>query len=180
MTPLVNCQLTQLGPNFRSFKPKHILNLCEISSEMGLVHLCLLVLVSITTAIPAIDTGVGPFTYGPEEEISDFAILTDDNLDGLPSAFTICSSTATKVFNGQLNPFQLLHSNGAPWITVNFRQPEENDIFHRLTVAVSFVTEWLSDSSVFSKSCDWSFMYISAMIKICTHCNIFLDMISHF
>ena len=103
---------------------------------MFVFYCCLLVPVSITTAISAIDTGLGPIMYGPERLIRDFAALTDNNLDKLPPAFTICSSISTKAFTGGIYPFQLLRSDGTPWISVRFHAPEKSAKFHRLTITV--------------------------------------------
>ena len=105
-------------------------------SGMFVFYCCLLVPVSITTAISAIDTGLGPIMYGPERLIRDFAALTDNNLDKLPPAFTICSSISTKAFTGGIYPFQLLRSDGTPWISVRFHAPEKSAKFHRLTITV--------------------------------------------
>ena len=79
---------------------------------------------SFATAIPAIDTGLGPATYGPEGLISNFAVLTDNNLGNLPTAFTICSSISTKAFVAGIYPFQLLYDDGQSWISVHFYSPE--------------------------------------------------------
>ena len=106
-------------------------------SDMWTRYICLLVIVALSTAMPAIDTGIGPFTYGSESLISNFAVLTDNNLDSLPAAFTICSSFASNI-TGTIHPFQLLHTNGKPWISLLFHAPEKPETNYQLTITVSF------------------------------------------
>ena len=100
-------------------------------------RICLLIPVSFIYAIPAIDTGMGPPSYGPEGLISNFAVFKDSNIENLPAAFTICSSATTEAFASSIYPFQLLHDDGRPWITVNFHAAEKSSTFHRLTIDVS-------------------------------------------
>ena len=104
---------------------------------MGPIFLCLFVPVSLAIAIPALDTGLGPDVYGPDEAIRNFAILTDDDLGDLPPAFTICSSIATNAFTSGIYPFQLLHKNGKSWISFRFHPAQKSSIFHRFVITVS-------------------------------------------
>ena len=104
---------------------------------MWFTNLCLLAPVSLIKAMPVIDTGVGSHVIGPEAQIRDFAIFTDNSLDNLPEPFTICSSIATKSFIGGLSPFQLLHEDGKPWISVNFEATDKSATFHHITITVS-------------------------------------------
>ena len=98
-------------------------------------------LIPPTLAIPAIDTGMGSLLAGtpmdgPEGRITDFAILTDDNLGELPESFTICSSTTSKAFAGRLVPFQLLQDNGRPWFTFIIMAPQKTTTKHRIIMMV--------------------------------------------
>ena len=113
---------------------------------MWFLYSCLLVpSVSLTTTIPAIDTGLGPLKYGPEGLIDSFALLTDDNLGNLPAAFTICSSIAAKAFTGGIHPFQLNHNDGKSWIAVHFYPTTKMMKFHRLHVRVSNIKGMLCE-----------------------------------
>ena len=55
----------------------------------------LLALASIAVAMPAIDDGMGEWILGPEERVTNFAVLSGSNLDNLPEDITICSSATT-------------------------------------------------------------------------------------
>ena len=104
----------------------------KIFSCLGLFF----VLVPLTTAMPSIDTGVGPFAAGPEETIQDFAILTNDDLGNLPGNFTICTSVSTDALLGRLHPFQLFHDNGKPWVTFAILPALKHSTQHRLSIKV--------------------------------------------
>ena len=82
----------------------------------------------------------GKFIMGPEEVVTDFATMTgDDNLDNLPSDFTICSSMSATAFTSGLSPFQLLYQETKkPWITLYFYGALMDSKFHRMTFFVSF------------------------------------------
>ena len=104
---------------------------------MRSLHLGLLVQTCLTTAKHAIDTGMGPMFFGREGLITDFAVLTNDNLDDLPDNFTICSSTTAKAFTNGLNPFQLYQENGKPWFTIYFFAAQKTGTHHRVNILVS-------------------------------------------
>ena len=104
---------------------------------MRSLHLGLLVQTCLTTAKHAIDTGMGPMFFGREGLITDFAVLTNDNLDDLPDNFTICSSTTAKAFTNGLNPFQLYQENGRPWLTIYFFAAQKTGTHHRVNILVS-------------------------------------------
>ena len=93
-------------------------------------------------AIPAIYTGMGSLRQigshmdGPVERITDFAVLTDDNLGDLPESFTICSSTTSRAFSGRLAPFQLLQDNGRPWFTFIMKAPQKTTKNHWIILLV--------------------------------------------
>ena len=105
---------------------------------MDSVSLQLLVSASLTSAIPAVDNGIGTQVLLPEQKITDFAVLTGNNLGNLPPEFTICSSIASNAFLGSLSFFQLLYENGEPWVTVKTRFGIEKDATqHRFQTFVS-------------------------------------------
>ena len=112
-------------------------DMLKVSSDQifSCLGLCF-VLVRLTIAMPSIDTGVGPFTAGPEETIQDFAILTNDDLGNLPGNFTICTSVSTDALLGRLHPFQLLHDNGKPWVTFAILPALKHSTQHRLSIKV--------------------------------------------
>ena len=89
---------------------------------MNSILLQLLALSSITIAMPAIDNGMGLYIGGPEEVVTDFAVLSGSNLDQhLPDDITICSSVTTGgAWTAVLSPFQLMGENGEPWISFIF------------------------------------------------------------
>ena len=93
-------------------------------------------LVALTHAVPAIDTGVGEVKDGPSPQITDFAVLVNDNLPKLPESFTICSSARTEAHVGRLLPFQLLEDDGSPWFTFIILAPQETTQKHRLILMV--------------------------------------------
>ena len=104
----------------------------QIFSCLGLFF----VLVRLTIAMPSIDTGVGPFTAGPEETIQDFAILANDDLGNLPGNFTLCTSVSTDALLGRLHPFQLFHDSGKPWVTFAILPALKHSTQHRLSIKV--------------------------------------------
>ena len=113
---------------------------------MNSISLQLLVQVSLATAIPVVDNGMGENILGLEATVTDFAVLTrnnqgnnlDNKLGNLPPEFTICSSIASNAFLGSLSFFQLLYENGEPWVTVKTRFGIEKDATqHRFQTFVS-------------------------------------------
>ena len=104
---------------------------------MRSLHLGLLVQTCLTTAKHAIDIGTGPMFFGLEGLITDFAVLTNDNLDDLTDNLTICSSTTAKAFTNGLNPFQLYQENGKPWLTIYFFAAQKTGAHHRVNILVS-------------------------------------------
>ena len=119
-----------------------------ISIYMYSCSLQLLAYFSFGVALQAIDTGTGfPFVNN-EALIKNFAVLEQsNNPDDLPPDFTVCSSTTTMAFSSYIHPFQLLHSNGKPWISVGFVMPmQKSKKNHRMVFFVSF-THNLSDLS---------------------------------
>ena len=90
---------------------------------MNSILLQLNALSSFTVAMRAIDNGMGLYIAGPEEVVTDFAVLSDSNLDDqhLPDDITICSSVTTGgAWTAILSPFQLMAENGEPWISFIF------------------------------------------------------------
>ena len=105
---------------------------------MKSISLHLVVQVSLATAIPVVDNGMGENILGLEATVTDFAVLTGNNLGNLPPEFTICSSIASNAFLGSLSFFQLLFENGEPWVTVKTRFGIEKDATqHRFQTFVS-------------------------------------------
>ena len=107
-------------------------------SDMNSIPLQLLVFAALAKAIPVIDNGVGLLVMFPEEKITDFAVLTGNNLDNLPPDFTICSSVASGAFLGYISPFQLLYQNGKPWITIKVDAALRETTHHQMNIYVSF------------------------------------------
>ena len=98
----------------------------------------LLALASTSVAMPAIDNGMGEHIFGPERVVADFAALSGSNIDKLPDSFTVCSSVTTGgAFTGPISPFQLLHNNGEPWISMIFMTNEKNITNQQIWVLVS-------------------------------------------
>ena len=91
---------------------------------------------SIAFAIPAIDTGLGIVPPGPEESVQDIAVLTKDNLDNLPSNFTICSSISTDAFTTGISPFLMTRESGEPWITFSIWPPNKGSTKQRIQTKV--------------------------------------------
>ena len=106
---------------------------------MNSIYLQLLAHTSLASAIPVVDNVPGKFIMGPEEVVTDFAVLTGDNLENLPPSFTVCSSMQATAFTSGLSPFQLLYQESKrPWITVYFYGALMDSKHHRLTFFVSF------------------------------------------
>ena len=102
-----------------------------------------LLLASIAVAMPAIDNGMGEYVYGPERVVTDFAVLSGSNFHNLPDDITICSSvTSGGAWTGPISPFQLLHENGEPWVSLVFLA-DTKKITHQI---------WLHVSSIFAIS----------------------------
>ena len=107
-------------------------------SDMNSFFIQLLALASISVAMPAIDNGMGEHIFGPERVVADFAALSGSNIDKLPDSFTVCSSVTTGgAFTGPISPFQLLHKNGEPWISMIFMTNEKNITNQQIWVLVS-------------------------------------------
>ena len=89
---------------------------------MNSILLQLIALSPFTIAMRAIDNGMGAYIAGPEEVVTDFAVLSGSNLDQhLPDDITICSSVTTGgAWTAVLSPFQLMGENGEPWISFIF------------------------------------------------------------
>ena len=89
---------------------------------MNSILLQLNALSSFTVAMRAIDNGMGAYIVGPEEVVTDFAVLSSSNLDQhLPDDITICSSVTTGgMWTATFSPFQLMSENGEPWISFIF------------------------------------------------------------
>ena len=111
-------------------------------SDMNRISLQLLTHATLAIAIPAIENDlVSQYLLGPEAGITDFAVLTDNNLDdNLPPNITICSSVASAAFLGSLAPFQLLYPNGDAWISIHFYSAYKESTRHKLNV---YVSAWL-------------------------------------
>ena len=110
-------------------------------SDMNRISLQLLAHATLAIAIPAIENDlVSQYLLGPEAGITDFAVLTDNNLDDLPPNITICSSVASAAFLGSLSPFQLLYQNGDAWISIHFYSAYKESTRHKLNV---YVSAWL-------------------------------------
>ena len=125
-----------------SFPLEAIPKRCAIKQslpDMDSISLQLLVQASLAAAIPVLDNGMGKGIGVTEEKISDFAILTGENLDNLPPDFTICSSVASASFLSTFSPFQLLYpDHKKPWISIYFYGPQKGSTLHRMMFFVSF------------------------------------------
>lgn len=86
----------------------------------------------MAVAIPAIENGVGIFVFGPEEVVTDYAVLSDNSLKDLPHDITICSSLAAYAFNGAVSPFQLLYKSGQPWLSIYINGAQQDSTHHRM------------------------------------------------
>ena len=86
----------------------------------------------MAVAIPAIENGVGIFVFGPEEVVTDYAVLSDNSLKDLPHDITICSSLAAYAFNGAVSPFQLLYKSGQPWLSIYYNGAQQDSTHHRM------------------------------------------------
>ena len=109
-------------------------------SDMDSTFLQLLLLPSLAFAIPVIDSGGRVSGIGPEQVVTDFAVLTGNNLTNPPQDLTLCSSLASGPFGllGPLSPFQLLYQDGRPWVSIYFYPAQQKDTTHyRMTFFVS-------------------------------------------
>ena len=111
---------------------------------MKSISLPLLVQVSLAMSIPVIENGMGENMLGPETMITDFAVLTVDNPVIIPSDFTICSSVASDTFLGFLSPFQLVHPDGTPWISIRIEPAQKDSRRHRMIFFVSIDLKCIS------------------------------------
>ena len=111
---------------------------------MNSISLQLLVQVSLATAIPVVDNGMGENILGLEATVTDFAVLTVDNPVNIPSDFTICSSVASDTFLGFLSPFQLVHPDGTPWISIRIEPAQKDSRRHRMIFFVSIDLKCIS------------------------------------
>ena len=106
---------------------------------MNLIFLQLLALASIAIAMPAIDNGLGEQLFGPDRVVTDFAALSSINFENLPDDITICSSVTSGGFwTGPISPFQLLHENGEPWVSLVFLA-DTKKITHQIWLHVSSI-----------------------------------------
>ena len=105
-------------------------------SDMDSIFLQLLFQTSLVIAIPAIDNGMGKYKLG--KIMPDFAVLTGNNLDNLPSDFTICSSLDSQAFLGHLSPFLLQHQDGEPWISIKIDPAKKHTTRLSMVFFVSF------------------------------------------
>ena len=105
---------------------------------MNSIYLRLLVQACLASAIPVLDNGMGEKVSGPEAVVTDFAVLTGNNLGNLPPDLTVCSSIATRAFLGFMAPFQLLYPDGTPWITVRTDLAGKATTRHKIIFYVSF------------------------------------------
>ena len=94
-------------------------------------------------ALAAVSSGLGEPVYGPEQLITDYAVLAGDNLKALPPDFTICSSVSSAAFTTALSFFQLLLSNGDPWINLFVVAGGTNKTFSLIELMVDFDTNTL-------------------------------------
>ena len=104
---------------------------------MNAISFQLLVHASLASAIPVIENSMRVSIMGPEAILPDFAVLTANNLNDLPSDFTICSSMASDAFLGSVSPFQL-YQNGKPWISIWFIAAQKDSRHHQVYFYVSF------------------------------------------
>ena len=113
-------------------------------SDMDSIYLELLFQTSLVIAIPTIDNGMGKLKMG--NTMPDFAVLTSNNpdnltgnnLDNLPSDFTICSSLDSQAFLGHLSPFLLQHQDGEPWISIKIDPAKKHTTRLSMVFFVSF------------------------------------------
>ena len=106
---------------------------------MNSILLQLIALSPFTVAMRAIDNGMGAFINGPEEVVTDFAVLSGSNLDQhLPDDITICSSVTTGgAWTAAVSPFQLMGDNGEPWISFIFYSMGADVTRHEIWLYVS-------------------------------------------
>ena len=118
---------------------------CLPLNMLNFISLQLLVQASLAISIPVIENGMGENKLGPEVMITDFAVLTLNNPDvNLPSDFTICSSVSSDTFLGFLSPFQLVHQDGTPWISVRIEPAQKDSRRHRMIFFVSIDLKCIS------------------------------------
>ena len=117
--------------------------------------LCLLLFPTTTTALAAVSSGLGEPVYGPEQLITDYAVLAGDNLKALPPDFTICSSVSSAAFTTALSFFQLLLSNGDPWINLFVVAGGTNKTFSLIELMVDFDTNTLADLPLLPLQWSW-------------------------
>ena len=104
---------------------------------MNVISFQMLVHATLAAAIPVIENSMSVNTMGTEAVIPDFAVLTANNLNDLPSDFTICSSIRADAFIGSVSPFQL-YQNGKPWISIWFIAAQKDSRHHQVYFYVSF------------------------------------------
>ena len=120
---------------------------------MNSILLQLLSCASIVIAMPALD-GEGIYQIGSEDLVTDFAVLSGGTSDNLPGEFTICGSVTTSRAGARtatLSPFQLLHENGKPWISVFSYVEAENSTHHQFWFIVSSICISFSFSYLYSR-----------------------------
>ena len=117
--------------------------------------LCLVLFPTTTMALAAVSSGLGEPVYGPEQLITDYAVLAGDNLKALPPDFTICSSVSLAAFTTALSFFQLLQSNGDPWINLFVVAGGTNKTFSLIELMVDFDTNTLADLPLLPLQWSW-------------------------
>ena len=118
---------------------------------MNAILLQLLSCAFIVIAIPALDSE-GKYLYVAENMVTDFAVLSGSKSDNLPGEITICSSVTTSgAYTEVLSPFQLLHQNGEPWISLFAYVRANNFTHHQIWLMVSSISISFSFSCLFSR-----------------------------
>ena len=77
--------------------------------------------------------GDGALSFGPEDDMTDYALLAVDNKMNLPTAFTICSSLHLEFMTSSIFFYQLYQDNGKPWFNFYIgSQREEKNFAEKL------------------------------------------------
>ena len=108
---------------------------------MNSILIQLLFCASTVIAMPALDSE-GIYEMGSEDLVTQFAVLSGSTSDNLPGEFTICGSVSTSragARTGTLSPFNLLHEDGKPWISVFSYVEAANFTHHHILLVVSSI-----------------------------------------
>ena len=72
--------------------------------------------------------GDGALSFGPEDDMTDYALLAVDNKMNLPTSFTICSSLHLEFMTSSIFFYQLYQDNGKPWFNfyIGSQREEKN------------------------------------------------------